>query len=124
MPLKAPAYVAPCVWCGFYVGLNAGYADTQTTVTNAVGPTPDGALGVVPGVSEGLAALDSGRIPAGSGTGFGGGGQIGYNLQLTPVWVTGIEADIQGMTGSSNGSVTTGGVVIGVPITTTETASV
>jgi opacity protein-like surface antigen len=28
--------------------------------------------------------------------GFIGGGQIGYNWQVTPIWVVGLEADFQG----------------------------
>ena len=28
--------------------------------------------------------------------GFMGGGQIGYNWQASPIWVVGLEADIQG----------------------------
>jgi hypothetical protein len=29
-------------------------------------------------------------------SGFIGGGQIGYNWQFSPIWVVGLEADIQG----------------------------
>jgi outer membrane immunogenic protein len=120
-----PAYVSPPLWSGFYAGLNAGYADLQNQLFTAANPTPDAALGVgAPGVSEGLAMLTSGRIPTGSGTGFAGGGQIGYNAQLSKILIAGLEADIQGITGSSsNGSVTTGAVVVGVPIATTTAAS-
>jgi outer membrane immunogenic protein len=124
MAVKAP-YVAPYLWTGWYAGINAGYADIQSTVTNASTPTPDAALGVVAGVSEGLAALTSGKVQTGSGTDFAGGGQIGYNLQLNSFVVAGFEADIQGTAGSSsNGSVTTGTIVVGAPVTSTESAKV
>jgi outer membrane immunogenic protein len=122
MYVKAPAPY-PYLWNGFYVGLNAGYADEQNTFTAAANYTPDAALGVIPGVSEGLAALSSGRIPTSSGMGFIGGGQVGYNLQLSKVFVAGLEADIQGKTGTSNGSISSGAFVIGVPITSVQTTS-
>jgi outer membrane immunogenic protein len=124
MPIKAPAYVPPPpVWTGFYAGLNAGYSDLQNSVSTVASGTPDAALGVVPGVSQGLASLSTLAIPTGSGSGFAGGGQIGYNLQINNLLVAGLEADIQGMTGSSSGSVTVGATVIGVPVTSTQTAS-
>ena len=124
MPIKAPRYVAPPpTWSGFYAGLNAGWVDSQNSLSTVATPTPDAALGVIPGVSEGLAALSSGSIPAGSRSGFIGGGQIGYNWQLGSL-VAGIEADIQGLSQSGGaGSVTTTAVVVGVPVTSTQTAS-
>jgi outer membrane immunogenic protein len=122
MAVKAPAPY-PYLWNGFYVGLNAGYADEQSTFTTAANPTSDVALGVVPGVSEGLAALSSGRITTNNGMGFIGGGQVGYNIQLNKVFVVGLEADIQGKTGTSSGSVAAGTVVIGVPVTSIQTVS-
>jgi outer membrane immunogenic protein len=123
MPIKAPAYVPPLAWSGFYAGLNAGYADIQNGVITAANPTPDVALDVIPGVSEGLAVLSSGSIPTKSGTGFAGGGQIGYNAQFGNLLIAGVEADIQGMTGSSHYSISDTAVVIGVPVTSTQTAS-
>jgi outer membrane immunogenic protein len=119
---KAPAPY-PYLWNGVYGGLNAGYADEQSTFTTAATGTPDAALGVVPGVSEGLAALSSGRITTNNGMGFIGGGQVGYNLQLSPLWVVGLEADIQGKTGSSTGSIVNGATVLLVPITSVQTVS-
>jgi outer membrane immunogenic protein len=113
----------PYLWNGFYAGLNAGYADEQSTFTTAANYTPDSALFVVPGVSEGLAGLSSGRITTNSGMGFIGGGQVGYNMQLGKLWVVGLEADIQGKTGTSNGSVAAGAPVVFVPITSVQTVS-
>ena len=49
--------------------------------------------------------------------GFMGGGQIGYNWQLSPIWVAGLEADFQGALERANSNLsnpfsttTTGGV--------------
>ena len=125
MPIKAPRYVAPPpLWSGFYAGLNAGWGNSQNSLTTVATPTPDAALGVVPGVSEGLAALSSGAIPGGSRSGFIGGGQIGYNWQLSSSFVAGIEADIQGISQSGGGgAVTTTAVVVGIPVTSTQTAT-
>ena len=67
---KAPMYVAPFSWTGFYVGLNGGYGFGKSNWTNALGTTGDfdvkGALA---------------------------GGTLGYNLQ-TGAWVWGLEGDI------------------------------
>jgi outer membrane immunogenic protein len=124
MAVKAPAPY-PYLWNGFYAGLNAGYADEQSTFTTAANYTPDSALFAAPvgPVSEGLAALSSGRIVTNSGMGFIGGGQVGYNVQLGKLWVVGLEADIQGKTGSSDGSVAAGQVVVGTPVTSVQTVS-
>lgn len=66
---KAPVYVAPFSWTGFYVGLNGGYgfgkSDWSSAATSG-SPSPKGALI---------------------------GGTIGYNLQ-TLNWVWGLEGDI------------------------------
>ncbi|HEV7984311.1 MAG TPA: hypothetical protein VGP86_15570, partial [Xanthobacteraceae bacterium] len=123
MPLKAVPNVPPA-WTGLYAGLNAGYADLQSSAYPVASGTPDAALGMPPGVSDGLAVLSSRTIPLGSGAGFAGGGQIGYNLQFNRLLVGGIEADIQGVAGRNSGSITTGSFVLGVPITTTQTAKV
>ncbi len=78
-PLKAPVYVAPFSWSGFYVGINGGYgwgtSNWSSSVTSGK-PKPNGGLV---------------------------GGTIGYNLQ-TGNWVWGIEGDIDAswMKGSDN----------------------
>lgn len=83
MPIKAPAYVAPPPsWTGFYVGLNAGWAGSQNSVNSVATPVPDAALGVIPGVSAGLAALSTGSVHAGNRSGFIGGGSTIRPLPL------------------------------------------
>jgi outer membrane immunogenic protein len=100
-PRKAPAYIPPPAapvlnWSGCYAGLNAGYhwsnSGVQTVgtpgpfdVTNNFGPDSD--------LASGLAT--SSLNPKQSG--FIGGGQIGCNWQFAPTWVTGLEADFQGI---------------------------
>ena len=73
-------------WQGFYVGLNAGYTFSGDRSTTIVGDVTGGGL-----------AISGGQIPRSLGSnrgGFLGGAQIGYNLQLSPVIVAGVEADI------------------------------
>ena len=82
LPVKArfepvPAPVAS--WNGFYVGLNAGFV-LQTAQSGYGDPT-------------------FGDGQGGGQIGFTGGGQIGYNWQVSPTWVLGVEADISGLTG-------------------------
>ena len=66
---KAPVYVAPFSWSGFYVGINGGYgwgdSDWSSPITTGH-PKPNGGLV---------------------------GGTLGYNLQ-TGNWVWGIEGDM------------------------------
>jgi len=66
---KAPAYVAPFSWSGFYVGINGGYGWGTSSWSN----------GIIFG------SFDT--------KGWLAGGTVGYNLQ-TGVWVWGLEADI------------------------------
>jgi outer membrane immunogenic protein len=68
---KAPAPVAPVwTWQGLYIGAHLGGAWGSSDVT-----TPFGA-----------GSADT--------SGFLGGGQIGYNWQLNPNWVIGVEGDM------------------------------
>jgi outer membrane immunogenic protein len=88
LPTKAPAYRPPVVvpynWTGFYVGGNAGYgfgahSDHITAIADP---------------SLILADVHS-SVPV-DARGFIGGGQIGYNWQLSPTWLVGVEADFSG----------------------------
>lgn len=82
MALKAPPVQPPAAsWAGWYVGLNAG-ANWQRA-SNTIG--------------YGGRAADAGTVGT-SGTGFIGGGQIGYNWQ-NGNFVYGLEAEISGLSG-------------------------
>ncbi len=95
LPLKAPVYLPPAIdWSGWYVGLNAGYGWGSGPVSSTAVPTG----GLVPGIAEGLATFATYNLDPGR-NGFIGGGQAGYDWQFNN-WVTGIEADIQGLANS------------------------
>src|SRR5690242_5610740 len=87
---SAPAAPSPALynWTGWYVGVNAGasFGDVKTDfapITLATtGPTTSFST---PGVVSNREYPD----------GFMGGGQIGYNWQISPLWVLGLEADFQ-----------------------------
>jgi outer membrane immunogenic protein len=78
MATKAPMYkAAPVVvsdWTGWYIGINGGYgwADTNNW---AIPGTPDTFIG--------SAKAQGGLV----------GGQVGYNWQVAPNWVVGIQGD-------------------------------
>jgi outer membrane immunogenic protein len=95
MPVKAPPKaVAPAPaysWTGFYVGGNVGYSwgrpDGDTTLTGF------GLLTLGPVVVAGpftFAHSDPLKFH-----GVVGGAQLGYNWQVSPNWVYGLEADWQ-----------------------------
>jgi len=98
-PLIAPIPVAS--WAGFYVGLNAGYT---------FGESNNVLLGPGGNVPAFQALQLTGAVPYNvsvNNDGFIGGGQIGYNWQYGN-FVAGIEADIQGIAGSSGSSSSVG----------------
>lgn len=79
---KAP--VSPAFdWTGFYAGVNIGGVASGSSLT----PDPS-VMGTGYGLGDADDLLKSGVI---------GGGQIGYNWQLSPSWVFGLEGDISGM---------------------------
>ena len=89
----APAYKAPIAvpstysWTGFYVGANAGWAWNRST-DNITATNAAGLSFTIPGDIATSLPLNS--------SGFIGGGQVGYNWQMNPMWVVGLESDIQG----------------------------
>lgn len=85
---KAPAYVQPVfTWTGLYLGGNLGYswgnADNSTTIDRFLTGLP------LPG------ALVGTNTGSNNVNGVIGGGQIGYNWQISN-WLVGLETDIQG----------------------------
>ena len=87
----APSYKAPVPvmsWTGCYAGVDAGAAWSAQDVANSA-----------------PAALDqAGVVATINGAGAVGGGYAGCNLQVTPVWVVGLEGDFSAahLGGSAN----------------------
>lgn len=99
---KAPAPVAAAVydWSGFYIGGHVGYGwgSTHSDIYNTAG-----------------VLQNSGSA---NRNGVFGGGQIGYNVMLSPNWLIGIEADISGADiKSSNSGCSANGAFIGCSTT-------
>jgi outer membrane immunogenic protein len=94
--VKAPPLApAPAVynWTGWYAGVNAGasFGNVRTDFN-----APFTGTFFVPGVGTGVFNTDFAGSNREYPDGFIGGGQIGYNWQLSPIWVVGLEADFQG----------------------------
>jgi outer membrane immunogenic protein len=90
-PPLPPAYT----WTGFYVGANGGFGGNKFEYPFTIGGIP--ALGL--GATTGTSSLNS--------SGGFGGGQIGYNWQVSPAWVVGVEGDFDGADIEGNASTTT-----------------
>jgi len=96
----------PPLWTGFYMGVNAGgtWSNNNAVNTSAFpGPCDPIFFGciAVPNISVTSAQLATFSVSRNNGA-FIGGGQLGYNYQFGPSFVAGIEADIQGLAGSTN----------------------
>jgi outer membrane immunogenic protein len=96
LPMPAPAYQAPppvlvpvYTWTGFYIGANGGFGGDKFQFPFTVGG----------GVLSGTSTLNS--------SGFFGGGQAGYNWQVAPSWVLGVEADFDGADIEGNATTST-----------------
>ncbi len=78
------SYIPGPTWTGFYLGLNGGWAGSESasSVKTTVNDNDDG--GSILGSATGTYKIDGGFF----------GGQIGYNLQSGP-FVYGIEGDIE-----------------------------
>jgi len=108
LPSRKAAPVAPPpapLWKGFYVGLNAGGTWGNNNPVN-VTTYP---AGTYANSNAAYWAIGNGSVNsnASNASGFIGGGQVGYNFQPTYggySFVTGTEADIQGIAGTGNGS--------------------
>lgn len=88
LPVKAPPPIpdpAPNGWTGFYVGANLGYSVGQENAHDVFNLS--GGAGSF-AESEAFALAPEGLI---------GGGQAGYNWQVSPNWVLGLEADFDAL---------------------------
>jgi outer membrane immunogenic protein len=93
LPVRAPPPLpSPCVWCGWYVGGNAGWIDRDGDLVAGTPIANDGTNGAASGAAL-VAAAATGSLNRGQG--FIGGVQVGYNRQFAN-WVWGFEADIDG----------------------------
>jgi outer membrane immunogenic protein len=86
MPLKAPPAPTPVSydWTGFYLGGFDSFAVNHSTAST---PAP----GVIGGTHTGAVGI--------AGSGWGGGITAGYNLQVAPAWLIGVEADFGSLGG-------------------------
>ncbi len=109
---KAPPPPAPVYnWTGFYAGLNAGVGWSGNDVNTSGWPVYANPANIdAPAQAAASASAATASIPT-STTSFIGGGQIGYNYQMN-TWVVGLEADIDGLSPSSQ----TNTVQVGAPI--------
>jgi outer membrane immunogenic protein len=85
-PTKAPVAVVAESWTGFYLGgeLGGRWANTTWTSTGLQDP-------IDPATSARF--LPQGNPASFDSTSFRAGGYAGYNWQLSPVWLVGIEGD-------------------------------
>jgi len=88
VPAAPPMMTGANVWSGFYVGGNAGAAFGDSSV--ALSPTGCFLTGGCAIVGNNPLRTFSGNL---GGTGLNGGGQAGYNWQLSPSLLLGVEAD-------------------------------
>ena len=82
-----PAVVSPAYnWSGFYVGVTAGYTFGEDDNISTSGQALANINNVAGGARPGFVHHER--------DGFIGGGQMGYNWQVGPNWVFGLETDI------------------------------
>ncbi|TDX63976.1 outer membrane immunogenic protein [Methylosinus sp. sav-2] len=104
---SAPAFIPPVapppIWTGLYAGLNAGYTwSNSDTVAQTYWDTDAAGLGASALIGNFPASINA------NVSGFIGGGQIGYNSQVSDKFLWGVEADIQGLASSGSAATLTG----------------
>lgn len=86
--ISAPAAAEPVTnWTGFYIGANGGYGWSKDSTTAA--PFQN----IPPFLGQTLLPFFTLSNPV-NGAVFGG--QLGYNYQIAPTWVIGVEGDFDG----------------------------
>src|SRR3954451_16929289 len=114
-PPAPPPYVPPppvFTWSGFYVGVNAGGTWVNNNNGNTLFAFPGPCNAGLPGCRSvpNISTLSANAINLsgannnnnGNRGAFIGGGQIGFNWQVGPSFVLGVEADFQGVAGNNN----------------------
>jgi outer membrane immunogenic protein len=87
LPVKAVAPPVPVLdWTGFYIGGNVGGGFASSTLTGFSGSPASAPL---------FAAGQFPNVLAPGAGGLIGGGQIGYNWQVSRSWLIGLETDYQ-----------------------------
>jgi outer membrane immunogenic protein len=117
LPRRAPPapYVPPppvFTWTGFYIGVNAGGIWANNRDDNRLSAVPGPCDARLPGCTAvpNISTLSANAINLsvannnnnGNRGAFIGGGQIGFNWQVGPSFVLGVEADFQGVAGNNN----------------------
>jgi len=91
-------------WTGFYVGVNGGGVwDGATTAE----------VSTIYQVQNSYGGSSIVSVDGGGGGGFIGGAQVGYDFQWPFGLVTGLEADFQGLTNRTSGSLSTTELLLG-----------
>jgi outer membrane protein OmpA-like peptidoglycan-associated protein len=116
-PLVAQMPMAPMGynWTGLYIGANGGWVDSDSNrILNTGTDMSVGGLGT---------GITTGAIPSFVNLGYSGwqvGGTAGYNWQVAPTWVAGIELDAD-YVGDASSHATVGPITVPghVPQTTT-----
>jgi outer membrane immunogenic protein len=125
MALKAPPPPAPvCVWCGWYVGVNAGYGWGESTDPQLSVVNPGGVGGIGRFLTTGIPGFASGNLfPNLKPSGALGGIQVGYDQQFN-FWVLGAVADIQAADWRASQKITTPAATTGANVDETLGANV
>jgi outer membrane immunogenic protein len=115
LSVKAPVQKAPVIitWAGWYVGANAGghWPNDQSVNIDGSSGGFNPAQANAPIFAAAYLNQAIGSFDVGDGSGFIGGGQVGYNWQFANVWLTGLEADIQGLSQSGGSGTSSSSVV-------------
>ena len=114
-PAFGPSLISgpPPSWTGPYLGVNAGYIADGGSAANV------GAFPIGYGAFPSDIAVSSGNL-APNGASFIGGGQFGYNLQMSDIFFAGVEADIQGSGLNGSSAVVNGAPYGGAPLAISE----
>jgi outer membrane immunogenic protein len=107
MPVKAAPVATQYSWTGYYFGANAGYGWGRNNVDYTGDGTNNAGNDVVSRTFDGVSSFASiQRSHTVNSNGGLIGLQAGYNWQIAPAWVAGVEADIQGSGVRGNTSTT------------------